>query len=72
MVESMMDKIQLNIANINYIQDFNTKENIKESIKEQIRNIYQKKLVESNNSLTIKIIHYFISFSQKRITLISN
>ena len=53
MVESMMDKIQLNIANINYIQDFNTKENIKESIKEQIRNIYQKKLVESNNSLTI-------------------
>ena len=53
MVESMMDKIQLNITNINYIQDFNTKENIKESIKEQIRNIYQKKLVESNNSLTI-------------------
>ena len=53
MVESMMDKIQLNIANINYIQDFNTKETIKEKIKEQIMNIYQRKLIESNNSLTI-------------------
>ena len=53
MLENMMDKIQLNITNINYIQDFNVKETIKENIKEQIRNIYQKKLKESNNSLTI-------------------
>ena len=53
MLESMMDKIQLNITNINYIQDFNVKETIKENIKEQIRNIYQKKLKESNDSLTI-------------------
>ena len=53
MLENMMDKIQLNITNINYIQDFNVKETIKENIKEQIRNIYQKKLKESDNSLTI-------------------
>ena len=53
MIENMMDKIQINIANINYIQDFNVKETIKENIKEQIRNIYQKNLLESNNSLSI-------------------
>jgi len=53
MVEEMMDKIQLNLVNINYIQDFNTKETIKENIKEQIRNIYQKNLTESNNDLSI-------------------
>lgn len=53
MVEEMMDKIQLNLLNINYIQDFNTKETIKENIKEQIRNIYQKNLAESNNDLSI-------------------
>ena len=53
MVEEMMDKIQLNLVNINYIQDFNTKETIKENIKEQIRNIYQKSLTESNNDLSI-------------------
>ena len=53
MVESMMDKIQLNLANINYIQDFNIKETIKENIKEQIKNIYQKHLSESSNGLSI-------------------
>ena len=53
MIENMMDKIQINLSNINYIQDFNTKETIKENIKEQIRNIYQKKLIESNNNLSI-------------------
>ena len=53
MVEEMMDKIQLNLMNINYIQDFNVKETIKENIKEQIRNIYQKNLIESNNYLSI-------------------
>ena len=53
MVENMMDKIQLNLSNINYIQDFNIKETIKENIKEHIKNIYQKHLLESNNSLSI-------------------
>ena len=53
MIESMMDKIQLNLANINYIQDFNIKETIKENIKEQIKNIYQKHLSESSNGLSI-------------------
>ncbi len=53
MIEEMMDKIQLNLININYIQDFNVKETIKENIKEQIRNIYQKNLIESNNYLSI-------------------
>ena len=53
MIENLMDRIQLNLSNINYIQDFNTKETIKENIKEQIRNIYQKKLIESNNNLSI-------------------
>ena len=53
MVEEMMDKIQLNLMNINYIQDFNVKETIKENIKEQIRNIYQKNLIESNNYLSL-------------------
>ena len=53
MVENMMDKIQLNLSNINYIQDFNIKETIKENIKEHIKNIYQKHLLESTNSLSI-------------------
>ena len=53
MIEEMMDKIQLNLININCIQDFNVKETIKENIKEQIRNIYQKNLIESNNYLSI-------------------
>ena len=53
MIEEMMDKIQLNLININYIQDFNVKETIKENIKEQIRNIYQKNLIELNNYLSI-------------------
>ena len=53
MIENLMDKIQINLSNINYIKDFNTKETIKENIKEQIRNIYQKKLIESNNNLSI-------------------
>ena len=53
MIENLMDKIQINLSNINYIKDFNTKETIKENIKEQIRNIYQKNLIESNNSLSI-------------------
>ena len=53
MVENMMDKIQLNLSNINYIHDFNIKETIKENIKEHIKNIYQKHLLESNNSLSI-------------------
>ena len=53
MIENMMDKIQLNLVNINYIQDFNVKETIKENIKEQIRNIYQKNLIELNNDLSI-------------------
>ena len=48
-VENMMDKIQINLANINYIQDFNVKETIKENIKEQIKNIYNKNLNISNN-----------------------
>ena len=42
MIENLVDKIQLNLVNINYIQDFNVKESIKEKIKEQIKNIYQK------------------------------
>jgi hypothetical protein len=53
MIENLMDKIQINLSNINYIKDINTKETIKENIKEQIRNIYQKNLIESNNSLSI-------------------
>ena len=52
-IEELVDKIQINLVNINYIQDFNVKETIKEKIKEQIKDIYQKKLIESNNNLTI-------------------
>ena len=52
-IEELVDKIQINLVNINYIQDFNVKEAIKEKIKEQIKDIYQKKLIESNNNLTI-------------------
>ena len=33
MIEDLVDKIQLNLVNINYIQDFNIKESIKEKIK---------------------------------------
>ena len=53
MIENLVDKIQINLVNINYIQDFNVKESIKEKIKEQIKNIYQKKLIESKNNLNI-------------------
>ena len=53
MIEDLVDKIQLNLVNINYIQDFNIKESLKEKIKEQIKEIYQKKLIESKNSLNI-------------------
>ena len=52
-IEDLVDKIQLNLVNINYIQDFNVKETIKEKIKEQIKDIYQKKLAELNNNLSI-------------------
>ena len=52
-IEELVDKIQINLVNINYIQDFNVKETIKEKIKEQTKNIYQKKLIESNNNLSI-------------------
>ena len=52
-IEELVDKIQINLVNINYIQDFNVKEAIKEKIKEQIKDIYQKKLIESNNNLSI-------------------
>ena len=41
-IEELVDKIQINLVNINYIQDFNVKETIKEKIKEQIKDIYQK------------------------------
>ena len=53
MIEDLVDKIQLNLMNINYIQDFNVKESIKEKIKEKIKEIYQKKLIESKNNLNI-------------------
>ena len=53
MIEDLVDKIQLNLVNINYIQDFNIKESIKEKIKEQIKEIYNKKLLESGNNLNI-------------------
>ena len=52
-IEEMMDKIQLNLIDINYIQDFNVKETIKEKIKEQIKSIYQKTLNEIGNSISI-------------------
>ena len=52
-IEELVDKIQINLVNINYIQDFNAEETIKEKIKEQIKDIYQKKLIESNNNLSI-------------------
>ena len=52
-IEDLVDKIQINLVNINYIQDFNVKETIKEKIKEQIKDIYQKKLAELNNNLSI-------------------
>ena len=53
MVEDLVDKIQLNLMNINYIQDFNVKESIKEKIKDKIKGIYQAKLNESKNGLNI-------------------
>ena len=52
-IEELVDKIQINLVNINYIQDFNVKETIKEKIKDQIKDIYQKKLIETNNNLSI-------------------
>ena len=53
MIENFVDKIQINLVNINYIQDFNVKESIKEKIKEKINDIYQKKLIESKYNLNI-------------------
>ena len=53
MIEDLVDKIQLNLVNINYIQDFNIKESIKEKIKEKIKEVYNKKLLESGNNLNI-------------------
>ena len=53
MVEDLVDKIQLNLMNINYIQDFNVKESIKEKIKDKIKGIYQAKLNESKSGLNI-------------------
>ena len=52
-IENLVDKIQINLVNINYIQDFNVKENIKEKIKEKINDIYQKKLIDSKYNLNI-------------------
>ena len=53
MIEELVDKIQLSLMNINYIQDFNAKESIKEKIKEQIKDIYNKKLIETKNNINI-------------------
>ena len=53
MIENLVDKIQINLVNINYIQDFNVKESIKEKLKEKINDIYQKKLIESKYNLNI-------------------
>ena len=47
-----MEKIQLNLMNINYIQEFMVKENIKEKIKKEILNIYNK-VYENNINLGI-------------------
>ena len=52
LVEHLMEKIQLNLMNINYIQKFMGKENIKEKIKKEILNIYNK-VYENNISLGI-------------------
>ena len=52
-IENLVDKIQINLVNINYIQDFNVKENIKEKIKEKINDIYQKKLIDLKYNLNI-------------------
>ena len=52
LVEHLMEKIQLNLMNINYIQKFMVKENIKEKIKKEILKIYNK-VYENNISLGI-------------------
>ena len=52
LVELLMEKIQLNLMNINYIQEFMVKENIKEKIKKEILNIYNK-VYENNINLGI-------------------
>ena len=52
LVEHLMEKIQLNLMNINYIQEFMVKENIKEKIKKEILNIYNK-VYENNINLGI-------------------
>ena len=52
LVEHLMEKIQLNLMNINYIQEFMVKENIKEKIKKEILKIYNK-VYENNISLGI-------------------
>ena len=53
MIENLIDKIQQNLININYIENFNVKESIKEKIKERIKDIYNKILIESENNLNI-------------------
>ena len=53
MIENLVDKIQQNLININYIENFNVKESIKEKIKERIKDIYNKILIESENNLNI-------------------
>ena len=52
LVEHLMEKIQLNLMNINYIQEFMVKENIKEKIKKKVLNIYNK-VYENNINLGI-------------------
>ena len=52
LVEHLMEKIQLNLMNINYIQEFMVKENIKEKIKKKVLNIYNK-IYENNINLCI-------------------
>ena len=46
-----MEKIQLNLMNINYIQEFIIKENIKEKLKKEILTIYNK--VNENNKINL-------------------
>ncbi len=46
-----MEKVQLNLMNINYIQEFIVKENIKEKLKKEILTIYNK--VNENNKINL-------------------
>ena len=51
LVEHLMEKVQLNLMNINYIQEFIVKENIKEKLKKEILTIYNK--VNENNKINL-------------------